>query len=57
VQQVLLRLQDEEGADVTMILYVLWRAWCGSRLDAETLKMIEQRTRPWREEIISPLRT
>jgi uncharacterized protein (TIGR02444 family) len=57
VQQVLLRLQDEKGADVTLILYILWRAWCGYRLDAESLRVIEQRTRPWRDEVIRPLRT
>jgi uncharacterized protein (TIGR02444 family) len=57
VQQVLLRLQDEEGADVTMVLYILWRASCGSRLDTEALTLIEQRTQPWRDGIIRPLRT
>ena len=56
VQQVLLQLQDEKGADVTILLYILWRASCGYRLNEEALTLIEQRTRQWRDEIIKPLR-
>jgi uncharacterized protein (TIGR02444 family) len=57
VQQILLQLQDGNGADVTTVLYILWRASCGSRLDAKALILIELRTQPWREEVIRPLRT
>ncbi|HEY0183343.1 MAG TPA: TIGR02444 family protein [Rhodopila sp.] len=57
VQQVLLRLQDQEGADVTMVLYILWCASCGHRLDAPALTLVAQRTRSWREGVIGPLRT
>ena len=56
VQQALLQLQDEEGADATTLLYILWRGSRGYRLNEEALTLIEQRTRPWRDGIIKPLR-
>jgi uncharacterized protein (TIGR02444 family) len=56
VQQLLLQLQDDEDADVTTLLYILWRASCGYRLNEEALTLIEQRTRQWRDGIIKPLR-
>ncbi|SDS83148.1 TIGR02444 family protein [Bradyrhizobium canariense] len=57
VQQVLLRLQDEEGADIATILYILWRVTCGFRLDrAELIRLIEL-IHAWRDQVVWPLRT
>jgi uncharacterized protein (TIGR02444 family) len=56
VAQTLLRLQEENGADVNMMLYILWRAASGYRLDAAGLELVERRVAPWRDHVVRPLR-
>ncbi len=52
----LIRLQDRNGADVNILLYILWRASGGIRLDAAGLAAVETCVRPWRDQVLRPLR-
>ncbi|MBA9065663.1 TIGR02444 family protein [Methylobacterium sp. 092160098-2] len=51
-----LALQDEGGADVPLLLYLIWCGRTGRRLDASALAGAEARIGPWRGQVISPLR-
>jgi uncharacterized protein (TIGR02444 family) len=52
VERGLLDLQDRFGADVNLILFC---AWIG-RLTPEALETAETAVRPWREDVVEPLR-
>jgi uncharacterized protein (TIGR02444 family) len=52
-----LALQDEGGADVPLLLYLIWCGRTGRRLDASALAGAEARISPWRGQVIIPLRT
>ncbi len=52
VEQTLLVLQDRYGADVNLVLFC---AWIG-RLTPEALEAAEAVARPWREDVVEPLR-
>lgn len=56
VQQACLRLQDSLGADVNILLFVLYQANQGKQITAETLSSIDKAVRRWREDAIQPLR-
>ena len=43
-----LALQDEGGADVPLLLYLIWCGRTGRRLDASALAGAEARIGPWR---------
>ncbi len=49
-------LQDEHGADVDVLLFVLWCAARGSVLDAAGLRAIDTAVAPWRSTVVQPLR-
>jgi uncharacterized protein (TIGR02444 family) len=51
-----LRLQDEAGADVNLLCYLLWHAALERRLTAADVALIEQRIAPWRAQVVVPLR-
>lgn len=51
-----LQLQDESGADVNVMFYVLFLARNGRRIGAEDLHRIETLAGAWREDIVKPLR-
>jgi uncharacterized protein (TIGR02444 family) len=51
-----LKLQDMYGADVNVILLLLWVASDGRVLGKDELALIDQYIRVWREEVIRPVR-
>ena len=51
-----LRLQDEQGVDVLILLYALWCEDRGEALPDGAVEEIDSALAPWREEVIEPLR-
>lgn len=51
-----LRLQDECGVDVNVMLYLLYVASVGRLIDSDDIERIETLAAPWREEIVRPMR-
>lgn len=52
-----LALQDLVGADVNILLFVLWRADAGVALAQEEVQQLEGFVRSWRTEVVHPLRS
>jgi uncharacterized protein (TIGR02444 family) len=52
-----LRCQDEAGADVNLILFALWHAASGMRLQETDIATADAAIEPWREHVVRPLRT
>lgn len=57
VAEACLSCQDEAGADVNLILFMLWQAGRGIRLDTSDVAAIDARVAPWRTQVVEPLRT
>jgi uncharacterized protein (TIGR02444 family) len=51
-----LALQDEGGADVNLVLFLLYLADCGRMLDDAQVAALDEATRVWREQVVKPLR-
>lgn len=51
-----LRCQDEAGADVNLVLFLLWRAASGVRLAEAEIASAEALVRPWRDQVVRPMR-
>jgi uncharacterized protein (TIGR02444 family) len=49
-------LQEEAGADVNLLLFLLWHAAQGRALSAAEVARLEQRIAVWRERAVIPLR-
>ncbi|MEL7046808.1 MAG: TIGR02444 family protein [Pseudomonadota bacterium] len=56
VSRAALNAQDEAGLDVNLLLFAAWLATRGVELDAALLDRAEARSRPWRQEVVQPLR-
>lgn len=56
VPEACLRLQDECGVDVNVMLYLLYLASLGRLIDSDDVDHIESLAAPWREDIVRPLR-
>lgn len=56
VAQTCLELQDGWGADVNVLLFVLWHGVHHYRFDKRTVEGIDRRIEPWRRQIVRPLR-
>jgi uncharacterized protein (TIGR02444 family) len=52
-----LRCQDEAGADVNLVLFLLWRAAAGCRLAEAEIASLDEKVSFWREHVVKPLRT
>ncbi|MBB2963335.1 TIGR02444 family protein [Methylobacterium sp. R2-1] len=52
-----LPLQDEAGADVNLLMFLLWCAVTDRPLDAAAVAAADARIAPWRAAVIEPLRT
>jgi len=57
VAEACLQLQDSGGADVNVLLFLLYRARNGCMLSAAEVRHIEALAAPWREAVVVPLRT
>ena len=57
VEAACLALQDRRALDVNLLLWGLWLADCGVLLESSTLDQAKTIVGPWRDTIISPLRT
>ncbi len=51
-----LRLQDEGGADVNLMLFLLFLAQSCRQVRAEDIQRLDSTVGPWREESVKPLR-
>jgi uncharacterized protein (TIGR02444 family) len=51
-----LRLQDEQGVNVNVLLWCLWLERRGLRLDAARLRSAQKRIHAWDEHYVVPLR-
>lgn len=50
-------LQDRQGIDVNVMLFVLWQGCCGGRLlRAEDVARVDGAIDGWRDEVVRPLR-
>jgi uncharacterized protein (TIGR02444 family) len=56
VAEACLQLQDEAGADVNLLLFLLWRAAKGRRLSEAEVTAVEEAVSAWRAEVVGPLR-
>jgi uncharacterized protein (TIGR02444 family) len=57
VPEACLALQDSAGADVNILLFLLWQASQGRTLEAADLAAIETLVGDWRRDVVIPLRT
>ncbi|MEH2512816.1 uncharacterized protein (TIGR02444 family) [Nitrobacteraceae bacterium AZCC 1564] len=51
-----LELQDQHGADVNIVLFILWVADQGRRLSAQDISKITSLVADWQNEVVRPLR-
>ena len=51
-----LKLQDEAGADVNLVLFLLFLADHRRKLSAADLKQLDEAIAAWRSEVVKPLR-
>jgi uncharacterized protein (TIGR02444 family) len=56
VAEACIKLQEESGCDVNLLLFLLWHAAQGRRLATEEIERLEQDIAPWREATVVPLR-
>lgn len=56
-REVLLDLQDDQGADVNVVLFCLWCATDRKRISCEQLGDLEAACEAWRDKIIAPARS
>ena len=51
-----LDLQDSLGIDVNVLLFMLWCAHCGRRLNARDVGSVVNLVKSWQEDVVWPLR-
>jgi uncharacterized protein (TIGR02444 family) len=56
VAEACIRLQDEAGVDVNLLLYLLWLATSGRRVSGDEVEAVERKIARWREQVVKPLR-
>jgi uncharacterized protein (TIGR02444 family) len=56
VAEACIKLQEESGCDVNLLLFLLWHAAQGRRLATEEIERLEQDIAPWRDRTVVPLR-
>lgn len=56
VAEALLRVQDEAGADVNLLLFAAWLHGRGQCLTPADLALLDEALGEWREQVVRPLR-
>jgi uncharacterized protein (TIGR02444 family) len=56
VAEACIRLQEESGCDVNLLLFLLWLGALGRRLATAEVERLEQDIAPWRDRTVIPLR-
>jgi uncharacterized protein (TIGR02444 family) len=56
VAEACIRLQEESGADVNLLLFLLWHGTQQRRLAADEVARLDQKIAAWREQAVIPLR-
>jgi uncharacterized protein (TIGR02444 family) len=56
VAEACIKLQEESGADVNLLLFLLWHAAQGRALSGAEIESLEQKIAPWRQQTVVPLR-
>lgn len=51
-----LELQDHCGADVNLLLFMLWSAYEHRRLSVQDIEKVSDLVKPWQEGVVRPLR-
>ncbi len=57
VAEACIKLQEEAGCDVNLLLFLLWHGALGRRLSAAEVDELEQKIGPWRDLTVIPLRS
>ena len=56
VAEACIKLQEDAGCDVNLLLFLLWHAVHGRRLATQEIERLEQDIAPWRDRTVVPLR-
>jgi uncharacterized protein (TIGR02444 family) len=56
VAEACIALQEDAGADVNLLLFLLWHGAHERRLSDQEVERLEQKIAPWRERAVVPLR-
>lgn len=56
IARICLELQERFGADVNLILFMLWAAARGRRLEPQEIEKLANFVEDWREQVVLPLR-
>lgn len=56
VAEAALKLQDEGGQDVNLLLFCCWAAACGHALSDAEARALEAESAEWRRSVVQPLR-
>lgn len=56
VSETCIQLQDEQGADVNLLLAAAWLSACSRCWDMTLVQTLCATSAPWREQVIEPLR-
>jgi uncharacterized protein (TIGR02444 family) len=57
VAEACIELQEEAGADVNLLLFLLWHGALGRALSAAEVELLEQKIAAWRNLTVIPLRS
>src|ERR1700724_1490407 len=57
VAEACIELQEEAGADVNLLLFLLWHGALGRVLSAAEVELLEQKIAAWRNQTVIPLRS
>jgi uncharacterized protein (TIGR02444 family) len=56
VAEACIKLQEDSGCDVNLLLFLLWHAGQGRRLATEEVERLDHDIAPWRDRTVVPLR-
>jgi uncharacterized protein (TIGR02444 family) len=56
VSEALIGLQDSQGVDVNMLLFLMWMAAQKKSVAAEDVKVVSETSHPWQRSVVVPIR-